>query len=216
MEVLRKSVLPSAAPNGLQIILLSHDTMLEKYLDKATNTGTWRHQKLLGNPPSGPVLTEQYNRDRIRQLAVQYLSRGETDAAAPWIRPYLESVLSQIIRKTKIPVPIDYAMDDNKKMVQNALNAINNAVALQQQAKQIVLDAQQISDSRSTLVPALISNYCAHFNTGAYAGISSHVLLGVLDDVDKLADCFKYDCTCQYGPPRRRFYKSLIAKDCRC
>ncbi len=130
MELLRNQISPQANPHGLQVILLTHDTLLEKYLDKATQTDTWHHQKLIGRPPTGPVLTEQYSSDRVRQRAEDFLNAGQTDAAAPWIRQYLEAVLSRIIRKTCIRVPIDYAMDDNKKMVQNALDAIAGEIDL--------------------------------------------------------------------------------------
>ena len=196
---------------------MTHDTLLEKYLDKATQTGTWHHQKLIGRPPNGPVLTEQYNADRIRQRAEEFLNAGQTDAAAPWIRQYLEAVLSRIIRKTGIRVPLDYAMDDNKKMVQNALDAIADEIDLLNRAGKLILEPQQVSDASKTLVPSLVANFCAHYATGAFAGVTAHVLLGVLDDVDKLADCFKYDCTCQQtGQTRRRFYRDLKSKACRC
>lgn len=217
MELLRNQISPMANPHGLQVILLSHDSLLEKYLDKAMQTGTWHHQKLIGCPPNGPVLTEQYNADRMRQRATDYLNAGQTDAAAPWIRQYLEAVLSRIIRKTDIRVPLEYAMDDNKKMVQNALDAIANEIDLFDQAGKLILEPQQVSDASRTLVPSLVANFCAHYATGAFIGITAHVLLGVLDDVDKLADCFKYDCTCQQaGQTSRRFYRNLTSKACRC
>jgi hypothetical protein len=217
MELLRNQISPPANPCGLQVILLTHDTLLEKYLDKATHTGTWHHQKLIGRPPNGPVLTEQYNADRMRQRAEDFLNAGQTDAAAPWLRQYLEAVLSRIIRQTGVRVPLDYAMDDNKKMVQNALDAIADEIELLDRAGKLILEPQQVSDASKTLVPSLVSNFCAHYATGAFAGVTAHVLLGVLDDVDKLADCFKYNCTCQKaGQTIRRFYRDLTSKACRC
>jgi hypothetical protein len=147
MELLRNRISPPTNPDGLQVILLTHDTLLEKYLDKATQTGTWRHQKLIGCPPNGPVLTEQHNADRVRQRAEDFLNTGQTDAAAPWIRQYLEAVLSRIIHKTGVRVPLDYAMDDNKKMVQNALNAIADEIDLHDRAGALVLEPQQVSDA---------------------------------------------------------------------
>lgn len=217
MELLRCRVSPSTNPDGLQIILLTHDTLLEKYLDKATQTGTWRHQKLIGTPPNGPVLTEQHNANHVRQRAENYLNTGQTEAAGPWIRQYLEAVLSRIIRKADVRVPLDYAMDDNKKMVQNALDAIKDQMDLNARAGSLVLTQQQIQDASATLVPSLLANFCTHYNTGAFAGISARVLIGVLDDVDKLEDCFRYDCTCkQQGQTVRRFYRNLKSKACNC
>ncbi len=217
MELLRTKLSPAANSDGLQIILLTHDTLLEKYLDRATNTGTWRHQKLIGRPPNGPVLTEQHNTNHVRQRAENYLQTGQTDAAKPWIRQYLESVLSRVIRKVSIRVPLDYAMDDNKKMVQNALEAIKAEIDLHSAAGNIVLSPQQLQDVSNTLLPALLGNVLAHYATGPSTGVSANVLLGVLDDVDKLADCFKYDCTCQQaGQTTRRFYRNLTTRACNC
>ena len=184
MELLRNRISPPTNPDGLQVILLTHDTLLEKYLDKATQTGTWYHQKLIGRPPNGPVLTEQHNANRVRQRALDFLNAGQTEAAGPWIRQYLEAVLSQIIRKTDIRVPVDYAMDDNKKMVKNALDAIADEINLHNRGGTLILEPQQVSDASNTLVPSLVSNYCVHYATGACAGVTAHVLLGVLDDVD--------------------------------
>lgn len=217
MELLRTRIVPSATANGLQIILLTHDTLLEKYLNKATQTGNWRHQKLIGTPPNGPVLTEQHNKDRVRQRAVDFLAAGQIESASPWIRQYLEATLTKLIRKTGIRVPLDYAMDDTKKTPQNALDAIADEIDLHTRAGTLVLTEQQAADTTNTLVPSLVSNFLAHYNTGAFAGITSHVLLGVLNDIDALADCFKYDCTCrQPGQTVRRFYRSLTAKACGC
>lgn len=217
MELLRNRISPPTNPDGLQVILLTHDTLLEKYLDKATQTGTWRHQKLIGCPPNGPVLTEQHNADRVRQRATEYLNAGQTDAAAPWIRQYLEAILSRIIRRTSVRVPVDYAMDDNKKMVQNALDTIAAEIDLHKRAGTLILEPKQVNDASNTLVPSLVANFCAHYATGAFSGVTAHVLLGVLDDVDELADCFKYDCNCrQPGVTQRRFYRNLTSKACGC
>ena len=217
MELIRTKICPANNSSGLQIILLTHDTMLEKYLAKATQKADWNHQKLMGNPPNGPVLTEQHDAQRIRHRATDFLSTGQTDAAHPWIRQYLELVVLQLIRKVGISVPLDFAMDDNKKMVQNALDAIAKDVDLHQTSSTLILDAMQVSQLSNTLVPALISNYCAHYNTAAFAGLTKHVLNGVLDDIDALAECFKYDCTClNAGSTTKRFYRNLRTKRCSC
>jgi hypothetical protein len=195
---------------------LTHDTLLEKYLDKAQTTGTWRHQKLLGTPPNGPVLTEQYDVQRVRQRAETFLNSGQVDAAKPWIRQYLESVLGKIIRKVSIPVPINYAMSDSRKQVQNSIDAIADAVELHQLAGNLVLNASQISDVTNTLVPSLIANWCAHYDTGNFAGLTGHFLKGVLDNVDDLAECFQYTCTCNSTTGVRKYYRSLRNVGCGC
>ena len=37
---------PNGLPGGLQFIILSHDTSLEKYFDRLNGTTEWHHQKL--------------------------------------------------------------------------------------------------------------------------------------------------------------------------
>ena len=215
MELLRNEIGVPGNANGPQIVVLTHDSLLEKYLDKVQTTNTWRHQKLLGRPPNGPVLTEQYDVQRVRTRAANYLAAGQADAAKPWIRQYLESVLGRVIKKANIPVPIDYAMSDSRKQVQHSLDAIKNALELHQQAGRLILTAMQTTNASQTLVPALLGNWCAHYDTATYAGLTPHVLMGVIDDVDALADCFQYECTCGTDP-RFRFYRSLANRGCTC
>lgn len=47
---------PNGLPGGLQFIILSHDTSLEKYFDRLGNTADWHHQKLQGMPPRGRLM----------------------------------------------------------------------------------------------------------------------------------------------------------------
>ena len=108
-------------------------------------------------------------------------------------------------------------MSDHKQVVQDSLNAIQIDIQLHQHATTLILTPQQQNDSLNTLLPHMLSNMMAHFQTGAFAGINARVLQNVLDDVDKLADCFKYDCQCrQSGTTVRRFYRSMSQKDCNC
>jgi hypothetical protein len=46
MDALRTLLRHGAVPDGLQFIILSHDTSLEKYFDKLNGTADWHHQKL--------------------------------------------------------------------------------------------------------------------------------------------------------------------------
>ena len=41
------------------------------------------------------------------------------------------------------------------------------------------------------------------------------VLLSVLQTIDELAEAFKFECRCD-GAPKRKYYKSLSSKGCRC
>jgi hypothetical protein len=56
MEVLRTQVGKPLNPDGLQVIILSHDGLLEKYFDKLANTKDWHHQHMQGLPPAGSVM----------------------------------------------------------------------------------------------------------------------------------------------------------------
>ena len=95
--------------------------------------------------------------------------------------------------------------------------AIAVEIDLHDRASTLILKPQQVSDISKMLVPSLVANSFAHYATGAFAGVTAHVLLGVLKDVDKFADCFKYDCTCQQaGQTCRQFYRNLTSKPCGC
>ena len=100
-------------------------------------------------------------------------------------------------------------------MVQNSLNAIKGAMELHKRANTLILDSGQVNDFDNIHVPALISNWVSHYPTGSAASLSPYVLKNVLDTIDQVSDCFKYDCNCS-GTPRRRFYKNLSRKHCGC
>jgi hypothetical protein len=124
------------------------------------------------------------------------------------VRQYLEFKLSQIISKLKIPVPPDYAIRSDQKTVGNALDAITDAIKLFDAAGRLVLTLQQKNDFINQHVPAIIANYVSHYETGGGTPITAYVLLGVLQSVDDLAECFRYDDTTKM-PPERRWYRGL-------
>lgn len=215
MELLRNQIGRPARPDGPQIILLSHDGLLEKYFDKSSDKVGWHHQKLQGMPPHGAVLSQSQSVDRLRTSAETFLNAGEVEAGAPLLRQYLEYSLLRVIRKVSIPVPLDFSIRDDRKMVENALNAILDAVKIQRVAGSLVLDSSQYSQLDTVIVPSIIGNWVTHYATGATSSLSPHVLLSVLNTVDEFVDCFRYDCSCS-GSTCRRFYKSLSHKHCGC
>lgn len=92
MEALRTKLQASADANGLQFILLSHDTLLEKYFDRtASEHQNWCHQKLQGAAPTGNVYASQIGADRLKALATQHLNAGQVEIGQPFVRQYLES-----------------------------------------------------------------------------------------------------------------------------
>ncbi|MFH1555496.1 MAG: hypothetical protein ABII76_11600, partial [Pseudomonadota bacterium] len=211
MEALRLSLQYPANPDGLQFVVLSHDTLLEKYFDRTASTATgWSHQKLQGAAPTGKVFTNNQQAGRLRTLAQQQLQAGMLETGAPLVRQYLEFQLGQIISKVSIPVPIDYAIKSDNRTVGNALDAIQHAVDLYKRAGTLILDAQQVTDLNGMHVPAIIANYVSHYETGAGGPIVANVLLGVLQSVDDMAECFRYT---PGGPnPQRKWYRTLEKK----
>lgn len=216
MEMLRTQVAVPCNPDGLQVIVLSHDGLLEKYFDSLSGTSGWHHQRLQGRPPKGAVVTLSQENERLRADAERFLRAGQVKQAEPLIRQYLEYKLLQVISKVRISVPLDFAIKDHLHMVQNCLRVITEAVDLHKAAGRLALDPAKEADLGTIHVPALAGNWVAHYETGTSASLSPTVLLGVLDTVDAFADCFKYDCRCQGAAPRRRYLKSLDAKYCRC
>lgn len=215
MELLRTAVASPANASGPQVIILSHDGLLEKYFDTISMEPGWHHQRLLGLPPQGAVLTQAQDAQRLRSSAEQFLKAGQTQQASPLIRQYLEYTLQQVIRKLEIPVPLNFAIRDEKKMQQDCLNAINDAIALHEKAGILILEQSQVDDLKKVNVPKLMSNWLNHYATGSAASLSPHVLLGVLTTIDNVSDCFKYTCKC-LGGTQRRFYRNLAAKHCSC
>ena len=215
MELIRTTIAYPANPDGPQVIILSHDGLLEKYFDTMAAGANWHHQRLLGLPPKGLVYPHTQNVNRLEQAARQLLSAGQTDLAMPLIRQYLEQKLLQIIRKLGIPVPLDFSIREDRKMVGNCLDAISTAIDLHKKAATLILHFQQVHDLRTVHVPALIANWVSHYSTATGASLSPYVLLGVLNTINNLSECFMYPCHCS-GGTQPRYYKSLDAKACKC
>lgn len=208
MELIRTKLQHPHNANGLQFVILSHDGLLEKYFDTKGATADWHHNKLQGSPPMGDILHQAQGADRLRTRVTTLLSAGQISEAEPIVRQYLEYKLQQIIRKVKIPVPLDFAIKDTNKMVSNCLDAIREAIDLHQKANSLVLDAQQAQDVLNAHVPAIVSNWVSHYATGGSSSFSAPVLNGVISSIDAMADCFMYDDTAT-TPSIRRWYQSL-------
>jgi len=211
MEELRNSLQYPANPCGVQFIMLSHDGLLEKYFDSLDSSNGWNHQRLSGWPPLGEVMASAQDGNRLRTTAEGFLKAGQIRQAQPLIRQYMEFRLQQVITKVRIPVPIDFAIKDSLKMVARSLDAIKKAVDLHVAAETIVLEPAQVSNLKGTLIPSITGNWLSHYATGVTASFTPPMLLSVLDDIDKLADCFKFDDT-SGTTTTRRFYKGLDIK----
>ena len=208
MEAIRTKLQQPANPAGLQFIILSHDSALEKYFDKQNGTVDWSHQKLQGMPPIGRVMVTAQEADRLKVQAQNLLNGGQVDLGAPFVRQYLEYKLGHIISKLEIPCPPDYATRGDKRTISTYLDAIVDAVDLYQAAGRCVLSAQQIADVKNTHVPSIVGNFVSHYETGSGTPFGAYALLGVLQSIDALADCFTWTDTNQ-SPSLKKYYRRL-------
>lgn len=211
MELIRTKLQQPQSVNGLQFIILSHDGLLEKYFDRLGGSIGWHHNKLQGSPPMGAVLHMAQGADRLKITISTFLSAGQTSHAKPFVRQYLEYKLLQIIRQLEIPVPIDFAIKDTSKMVNNCLNAISSAINLHKKAGTLILNAQQIQDIDTVHVPAIVGNWASHYETSSGSSISAHTLGGIITSIDALSECFRYDDT-SGGSTARKWYRSLSSR----
>lgn len=204
MELIRKKLQRPQNADGLQFIILSHDSLLEKYFDRFDNTTGWNHNKIQGSPPMGAILHQQ-EANQLKATIRKLLSSEQIETVKPLIRQYLECKLQQIICEVNIPVPMDVAIKDTSKMVGNYLDAITRAIELHKKAKTLVLNEQQIIDVDSVHVPAIVGNWVSHYATGTGSSLSVTALKGVIDSIDKFTECFRYGDT----PDVRKWYKAL-------
>lgn len=211
MDFVRTQMQYGANSTGVQFLILSHDGHLEKYFDRVSESGEWRHHKLLGLAPIGKVFVGRQDGQRIRDSATDFLDAGQVDQALHLVRQYLEFKLMQIIRSVKIPVPLDFAMKDHTRMVSNCVNAISEAIDLTNRAGTLVLSSTQLSDLNSIHAPAIVGNWMAHYETSVAASLSPAVLKSVLQSVDNYSECFKYDVRANGVTTSRKYYKSLTS-----
>lgn len=213
MELVRQHLQHPRHAQGLQFIILSHDGLLEKYFDRqgGSGSGAWCHHKLQGSPPMGAILSQAQDANRLKSTIETLLNAGQVTQAEPLIRQYLEYKLQQIIRRVDIPVPIDFAMKDHARMVSNCIDAITAAVGLHKQAGTLVLDVQQAQDLDTAHVPALVGNWVSHYETGSGSSLSAPMLKGIIQAIDNLSECFRFDDR-SGGTLARKWYRSLSSR----
>ena len=205
MEVIRTKFARPRQIDGPQVIILSHDTLLEKLFNKNANGTDWQHVRLEGTARTA-VLPQSNATNRVRDALVRFLNAGQVQDAAPRLREYLEFRLLEVIGRVNIPVPIDFALDDTKKQVQAAMDAIQAAVALHQAAGQLILTQQQQAGLQAH-VASITGNFLAHYATGSTQAFSGSSLLGVVKAIDDYAECFM--CEDPSGSGSKRYYRSL-------
>ena len=208
MESIRTKFARPGQAGGPQVVILSHDTLLEKLFNKNGNEPDWQHIRLEGTAQTA-VLQQTGAANRVRDAAVTHLNAGQVEDGALRLRPYLEYKLLEIIGKVAIPVPVDFAMDDNKKQVQNCIAAIQAAVTLHKAANRLILTPQQ-ETGLQTHMATITGNFLSHYATGSTQAFSAPSLLGVIAAIDAYAECFMYE-----DPPgsgNKRYYRSLAQR----
>ena len=118
----------------------------------------------------------------------------------------LEGKLLEIIAKVKIPVPLDFAITDQKKMPDNALRAIQDAIALHTAATTLKMNASQVA-SFTTNGVTMVGKFLAHYATGSTSTFTSAALNQVLKAIDDLAQCFQIEVP--VGSGNWKYFKSL-------
>lgn len=207
VDVIRLQFARPRVADGPQIIILSHDTMLEKLFNAHNGSAEWQHQRLEGTPQMA-VLPQAGAINKVRDGTNDLLNQGRAADAAPFIRQYLEYQLSNIITRCRIPVPFDVAFNDDQKMVGRLLGAIQDAVKLHKKAGDLVLDtAQQTALEQRGM--SISSNFISHWATGSTSAYSAVALQTVMSAIDALQDCFMH----QPDPTKPKvFYRSLSQK----
>jgi hypothetical protein len=204
VEVIRTRFSRPLKAEGPQVIILSHDTQLEKLFNKHSGSPGWWHQRLEGTARTA-VLPQSGAVNKVREATVDFLSAGRVDEAAPRIRQYLEYTLHTVIDHCQIPVPIDLAFNDEKQTPGECLKAIEAAVDLEKRAGTLVLEAAQVQGLQMHSA-TIVGNFLAHWSTGQTQAFSAPALLGVMQAIDSFLECFKYEPA--QGAPKK-FYASL-------
>jgi hypothetical protein len=207
MEVIRTRFSRPGNTHGPQVMILSHDTLLEKYFNTNGSTTGWSHQRIEGTPRTA-VLPQSNAVNRVRDATMTLLNAGNAQDAAPRIRQYLEYVLEEIIIRCRIPVPMDIALGDDKRMAGHLISAIDAQVKLHANANSLVLESGQVQ-GLNLAVATITANFLAHWSTGQTQAFAPGALLGVMQAIDNYADCFK----CELNPGAgRRYYRSLAQR----
>ena len=204
--------------DGLQVIILSHDGILKKYFDQAYSEGKkWNNIELYGDPPRNFVYSKQIKSERIIDNIKRNLERGEIDNALMWTRQYLESSLIKIVRKLGIRVPIDLSTREDKRMIQNLIDAIKYEINIHKRLGDLILTPDQVKQIEETviLIPKLVGNLASHYETSSASSFAPHTVKGAIEKIIEFEQAFKYTCKC--GEKKQsKFYKSLCKKQKGC
>jgi hypothetical protein len=133
-------------------------------------------------------------------------------------RIYYESVLLEIIERLNLQIPYSLIYNNQDKMVNNLVLAIEYIVQIQVLAKKV--KSRLVPDkSDFKLYNQIFTNNLSHWVSGREASLSKPVLLKIIDDIDTFKRLFQYNCTCPARNAGWIYYKSLTSpkhKGCTC
>lgn len=204
MELIRTTFARPGNASGPQVILLSHDTTLEKLFNKHSGSGAWFHQRIEGSPQIA-VLPQAGAVNKVRDRTVSMLQAGQVTTAQDGVRQYLEYRLNDLVSKLRIPVPVDIAFNDDKKLAGEFIKAIDAAVKLNKAAGTLILKPEQ-EQSLNLNMATIIGNFLSHWGTGQAMTFNANALLGVMQSIDDYCDCFTHQPSANAA---KIYYKSL-------
>lgn len=120
MNVIKGQFARPGIPNGPQVILLSHNTVLENLFNTNANEGGWWHQCIQPTARTS-VLPQSGAIHKIRDATHAFRDAGNTDDAAPRIRQYLEFKLEEVISRVGTPVAGRGALDQIAPTLRSAV-----------------------------------------------------------------------------------------------
>jgi hypothetical protein len=85
------------------------------------------------------------------------------------------------------------------------IDAIDEQIKLHSSANSLVLEPVQVQ-GLNIAVATIIANFLSHWSSGQTQAFASGALLGVMQEIDSYADCFKYKPT---PGALRKYYYSL-------
>lgn len=208
MQVIRDQFARPGDPNGPEVIILSHDTALEKYFNTACNDGDWCHQRIEGTARTA-ILPQSGAVNKVRESTHALLDAGNVFDAGPRIRLYLEYKVHEVIAKVSIPVPANIAFNDDKQLAKNLIDAIKAQVQLHKAAGTLVLETSQ-EQGLNTSLATIVGNYLSHWSTGQTQAFTAPSLKGVMSAIDNFAESFRFEDP--PGSSQFRYYRSLSQK----
>lgn len=185
-----------ANSEGAQFIILSHDGNLKKTFnvlqqESASYSSQWDSQVLKELTPKEIIGTQNLSLHTLKSKAEALVEGPSPSDSAPFIRQYYESVLLQVIRKLRIPVPFVLGESTDRNTIHDLLDAIDRAIKLYEKGQILAIDKSAFSRARINC-SAMILNQESHFSTAEFSSLTRNTYKNIIKDIDELLGCFQY------------------------